>query len=399
MGRLYKRAGRWYADFYDRASVRRRESLNTKDIQVARARLRELELATTDRGPDQTEDLSAVLDYFTGVTCAGRSAGTIRCYEQKARHLGRLLGSRRIGSLTREDIERYVSTRLGEGAHQHTVHKELVVLRGALKSAKERGRFPGSLDVVPKFSSGYVPRTTYLTPEQFAAMIDALVPPLPRTALPSTLEARTARLMDRARYCMLIAYASPRRGEVEALRRDHVDLARGMIAIPKGKTVGRPVAIAPALRPWLEGLPPGPVVRPWHNTCRDMKRACERAGVPRCTPNDLRRTFASWLIQAGESNRIVADLLGHSSTRMVDLVYGKLSDATRVAAVAKLPACAAVVPPGLPRPGAIGTPGTRRRRSRSAVSVGNTVETGAYAVPRVGIEPTTRGFSVRCSTN
>jgi integrase len=312
MGRIYKRAGRWYANFYGRTGVRHRESLDTKDIQVARARLRGLELATTDRGPDQTEDLSTVLDYFTDVTCAGRSPGTVRCYRQKARHLGRLLGARRIGSLTREDVERYVSTRLGEGAHQHSVHKELVVLRGALGSAKARGRFRGSMDIVPKFSSGYVPRTTYLTPPQFAAMIDALVPPLPRTAQPGTLEKRAARLMDRARYCMLIAYASPRRGELEALRRDHIDLVRGMIAIPKGKTVGRPVAIAPPLRPWLEELPPGPVVRPWRNICRDMPRACERAGVPRCTPNDLRRTFASWLIQAGESNRIVADLLGHS---------------------------------------------------------------------------------------
>jgi hypothetical protein len=55
------------------------------------------------------------------------------------------------------------------------VHKELVVLRGALKSAKPRGKFHGSLEVVPEFDSGYVPRTTYLTPEQFLELVPHLV--------------------------------------------------------------------------------------------------------------------------------------------------------------------------------------------------------------------------------
>ncbi len=50
------------------------------------------------------------------------------------------------------------------------------------------------------------------------------------------------------------------------------------------------------------------------NVGRDLPRACERAGVPRCTPNDLRRTFASWLVQAGESLLVVSRLLGHGST-------------------------------------------------------------------------------------
>jgi len=399
MGRLYKRSGTWYADYFDQAGARQRESTRTADIKVARARLRDLELHTTHRRADETEALSAILDYFVNVTCAGKPSGTRRCYGQKARHLNRLLGAVRVGALGREGVEQYIATRLSEGAHQHSVHKELVVLRGALKSAKERGRFNCSLDVVPKFSSGYVPRTSYLTPLQFIAMLEAVVPPLPRTAKANTLEKRAQRLVDRARYCMLIAYASPRRGEVEALHRDHVDLSRGMVRIPKGKTVGRVIAIAESLRPWLEDLPAGPLVKPWRNMGRDLPRACERAQVPRCTANDLRRTFASWLVQAGESNMVVSRLLGHKSTRMVDLVYGQLSDATLAAAIGRLPGCDAGVPPAGPTRGGGGDGGTVGADYRAAVSVEKLVETAAYVVPRVGIEPTTRGFSVRCSTN
>lgn len=111
-------------------------------------------------------------------------------------------------------------------------------------------------------------------------------------------------------------------------------LRRGVIAIRKGKTVGRVVAIHGELQPVLEARHrgTGPVVRPWTNMVRDLSQSCERAEVPRCTANDLRRTFASWLIQGGVSNRIVADLMGHGTTRMVDMVYGKLDEATRHAA-------------------------------------------------------------------
>ena len=168
-----------------------------------------------------------------------------------------------------------------------------------------------------------------------------------------------------------------------------------MIAVPIGKTVGRLVPIHDEIRPILAALHrgTGPVVKPWSNVTRDLARACARAGVPRVTPNDLRRTFASWLIQGGVSNRIVADLLGHASTRMVDLVYGHLDDATRRAAIARLPSsCDASVPNRVPRAGIPGAGGATPVATSAEISVEN-------LVPRVGIEPTTRGFSVRCSTN
>lgn len=59
------------------------------------------------------------------------------------------------------------------------------------------------------------------------------------------------------------------------------------------------------------------------------------------SPNDLRRTFASWLKQAGVDSMVVAKLLGHTTSRMVEMVYGHLNDATTSAAITKLPAPAA----------------------------------------------------------
>ena len=50
-----------------------------------------------------------------------------------------------------------------------------------------------------------------------------------------------------------------------------------------------------------------------------------RLRIERVSPNDLRRTFASWLKQASVDSFVVAQLLGHSSSRMVEMVYYRYS--------------------------------------------------------------------------
>ncbi|HEY1814924.1 MAG TPA: site-specific integrase [Kofleriaceae bacterium] len=232
-------------------------------------------------------------------------------------------------------------------------------------------------------------------------MIDHLVQPPGPKAKPKTLAKVLARKQRRALYCLLIVYGSPRRGELEVLDWSHVDLERGTIAIPKGKTKGRPIAIHEQLRPWLDAMHEGsgPVVDPWSNVTRDLEWAAKRAGLPtakqKLTPNDLRRTFASWLVQEGVSLYVVSRLLGHSSTRMVELVYGQLDDATLIEAIGRLPGgCDAGVPHELPhvaQPGAGG-------HSAHPTSIRNSVEesfaSSSFEVPRDGVEPPTRGFSV-----
>jgi integrase len=400
MGRLYKRGDTYYADYFDRNGIRRRESTRTADPKVARARLRDLELATTDRAAHPTETLAAALTYFTKVVHAASPAGTVRCYKQKARHLSQKLGDELLDRLTREDVDRYIAARIDEGAHTHSVHKELVVLRGALKSARDRDRFHGALEIVPKFEAGYVPRTTYLTPDQFLLLVDHLVPPAPAKAKPRTLARREERRSNRALYCVLIAFASPRRGELESLQWEHVDLDRNTLRIPEGKTYSRVVKIHPVLRPWLEGMHggTGPMLEPWSNVTRDLANAAVRAKLPMTsvTPNDLRRTFASWLVQAGVSLYVVSRLLGHKTTRMVEMVYGQLDDATLAAAIGKLPddPCAAGVPRAVPNPGTVGGSCNGAPLLTIVNSVEESFVSRTSAVPRVGIEPTTRGFSV-----
>jgi hypothetical protein len=78
---------------------------------------------------------------------------------------------------------------------------------------------------------------------------------------------------------------------------------------------------------------------------------------------------------------------------MVDLVYGRIDDATLAAAIARLPGCDAGVSHALPQPGAGGTGGHSPSPLAIVNSVENTATSTENLVPRVGIEPTTRGFS------
>lgn len=413
MGHIFRRKDRgltWYADYVDRSGERCKPSLRTTDKKVAAAKLRGLELSTTDSAPHQTEALDVALNYFVTVHHAASPTGTVSCYTQKACHLERLLGGTPLDLLTGEAIERYIAARLAEGAHTHSVHKELVVLRGTLKSARKRDRFHGAMDIVPPFRSRYEPRRVFLTPDQFFLMTEQLVVVRPNSK-PAALARREARKNNRMMWCLLIALASPRFGEVEAMRwEDHVDFARSILQIPKGKTIWRAVAMHPILRAWLWAMrqDAGPVVEPWHMVRRDMRAACLRAGVPQVTPNDLRRTFASWLKQAGVDSMIVARLLGHKTTRMVDWVYGVLDEATLAGAMTRLPGGGFVAVPTAPAPSKSGDAGgTKRGKKRVTAGTGGkrpsgrpiatSVEESALSsvseVPRAGVEPAARGFS------
>ena len=134
----------------------------------------------------------------------------------------------------------------------------------------------------------------------------------------------------------------PQQHPPESLRwEEHINLASGWALLPGTKTAKarRKVPIPEPLALALETITKhsGAVVAPWANVCRDTAVACRKVGIARVSPNDLRRTYASWMKKAGVDSAVVAKLLGHSSTRMVDLVYGHLGDENFITAAAKLP--------------------------------------------------------------
>jgi integrase len=290
-----------------------RQSTGCKDRRAAVAKWRELErLAVTGTdSPTHATSLGDALDRrLTERANAGRAAGTLDMYRKKARHLTRLLGGET--SLARVDaaaVDGYVATRIREGAARSTVQKELVTLRGALRLARRRGEYPFTLDeVMPEFSVKYRPRERALSEKEIAALL---------AEFPAHRAATVA---------FILATAATYPSELAHVRRGDIDMARGFVRIrgTKRESRDRRVPIVGFARPWIKRALPFAPFEHWGNVRRDLHAACDRANIPRCSPNDLRRTMLTLLRARGVEPQLLGAFAGHADSRMVERVYGRL---------------------------------------------------------------------------
>ncbi len=193
-----------------------------------------------------------------------------------------------------------------------------------------------------------------------------------------------------------------------------------MLHVPGTKTDGsdRMVEVMPPIRAMLAGRAKERAGEErlfprWTNVRRALISACARAGIASVSPNDLRRTFATWLAEAGVPEMTVAQMMGHTSSAMVRRVYARIGSTAKAAAAAKLPPIgdAVAITPTLPAAVApvVNIATARRRRilavplsvSEPGASGGlsgrpgqnEASKTAEEAMPRDGIEPPTRGFS------
>jgi integrase len=345
MAELYKRHGRacalagtkrtgckcpWWGRWHDPEHGHQRESLKTTDKAVARSRLRGKELG--EAAPVEVEEtIGAALDYVTNVHCAQKATGTAESYRKKAKRLREFFNPEAaVADISREDVNAYIQQRYAQGRKAHTIHKELIVLRLALQYANERGACDDPRRTVPKFSADYKPGERWLTRDEFDRLL-------------------AATPMARKVWVALMVFAGADTVDVERMRRCDVDLEADRVRLrgTKARSRDRYVPIDQELRPWLDlavrahELEHGAadlMFETWHNPGRDLAVYCKAAKVsPAVTPKDLRRTFGSWLKQAGVDSKAVADMMGHTTTRMVDMTYGHLSDEVYRDAIAKMP--------------------------------------------------------------
>jgi integrase len=275
------------------------------------------------------------------------------------------------------------------------IAKELGLLRSVLRYAAKQGSYrrdsTSIAALLPDEIEGtYVPRDRALSQAEYQALHAAMG------------EGRRDYL---AAWCLCGA----RESELYSVTAADVDLDGGQMHLRGTKTGGsdRWIPIQPDLLEVLErradATPEGPLIPEWPNVRRDLRVACAKAKISPVSCNDLRRTFATWLAEAGVAELVTASLMGHASTAMVRRVYTKIGQSAKRAAVASLPRLGGAVTAGVTEPG--GNSGRSGQPERPGASAAPTrtsrkPRTAAISeVPRDGIEPPTRGFSVPCSTN
>jgi integrase len=317
MAKLFKRGSIWYAWVRKRGGGVKRVTTLCTSRRAAEVVLAQLEREAVDPAYAAAAKATTqrVLDeYLVSRQRLGRSAGTLHHVRTKA---GALLGllPARAADLNHAVLLRYIDKRLAEGAMRTTIKKELRVLKAALSLARKNALFTGEPDaVIPELEDDYRPRKRALTPWELIALVQQLE--THRAAHVVFICATGARWSEsvKARHSDVATYPRP----VVFLHGTKTKASNRMVPL---------VGLSATMARWAVARAPGrlPMLAPWGNVRRDLAAACKRAGIEPVTPNDLRRTFATWLRDAGVEPQLIGAAMGHTDSRMVERVYGRLT--------------------------------------------------------------------------
>lgn len=239
-----------------------------------------------------------------------KAAGTQNMYRTKIGHVVRIFGERSpIGTITSATVDKFIEQRLTEGSGNNTIGKELTAILQLCKLAKRGGAYPGDIAALKPvgFSVNYVPRTRALTWEE--------------------IELLRARMQPEqfAVVAWIIATSGRRSEAARAQLEDH-DTEQWLVKIRGTKTEASAatVPIIGMFRSLLSAaLPYLPFS--WSRISEDLPRITVALGLGRVTPNDLRRTTASLLFQAGVVPQLISKIHRHRDSRMIERVYAQAS--------------------------------------------------------------------------
>ncbi len=266
-------------------------------------------------------------------------------YRTRLGTLLRVLGAKRPArEIDARRVDALIAQRRSEGASDHTIHKELAVLRRTLAGASRAERWMGDVDAVmpARFAPSYTPRDRWITHDDLVAVLAELPP-------------------GRAAWLALAAGAGAEKAALALAERGDFDAVASTVLVRGTKNTRRqrvvplvlPQCRALVERAFAHGDGSGDrLLRTWNNLGRDVARACRRVGCRRtgCEAVDdrtvacpreacraaavepfslhvLRHSFATWQLAAGASFDDVARALGHAGTTMLHRVYGHLTPA------------------------------------------------------------------------
>ena len=300
--KLYR--GKFYAVWRENGATRRM-SLRTSDPAEAQRQLADIQ---------KIPQGNTVADIFSAYEKekADRASHDrmLSAWKRLKPHFGAL----RPDQVTRGQCKTYIRDRRSRNVRDGTIHKELGVLRAALKWADPKT--PAQFEFPPKPA----PKERYLTRKEFDRLLGGCA-------------SHHVKL-----FVLLALSTAGRQSAILDLTWDRVDFERGLVslAIPddhgrrKGRaTVPMTEALRAALKEAHKGALTPQVIEYAGEPVRSIKhafnRACERAGLEGVTPHTLRHTAAVWLAESGVPMPEIARYLGHSDSRITEQVYAKFS--------------------------------------------------------------------------
>jgi integrase len=313
--RLVQHRDKWSLAYTDGERGRIRVALGTDDRGLAEARARSIWNARNAAPSERVADLwpAYVRDRLTEVVRKDRFKSIWTAMEP---HFGHRLGK----AITTDDCRAYAAVRKRAGKRPSTIKTELEALRACLRF--HYGQAAPKLWTPPASP----PRDRWLTPDQVNALLAATDAPHAKLfiVLAVTTGARMSAILD--------------------LTWDRVDMATGTIDFrPAGRhqTNKRRVVVPMnsrarvALEEAYEGRLTDHVIeyagQPVANIKKAIGGAARRSGIE-CSPHVFRHTSGVWMAQANVPMQLIAQFLGHTSSRVTEHTYARYSPSFMVPA-------------------------------------------------------------------
>lgn len=336
MARIYRkgRDGIYFAWWFEgeRRVARSTGTKRKRDAQRIGDELERAARAQADQAAHRDATLGWVMMRLVeSLRMGGRAPSTIINTATKSRHVVTHFGADLpISSFEPPEgitrLREYVAERVKQGAARSTISIEVNVLKMALNLAAREGRFRGNTRAlsVAELRGAHKPRRQWLTATEAKALI-AETP---------------AQWRDHVETYIGLGV---RRMELYRIEARDLDLKANRVHVRGTKTErsDRWLPLSPRVRKILsaraKARPEGRLFPEWTRAHLDLPEICQRAELPPTTVSDLRRTFASLMLSAGVSSSVLKELMGHTTTKQIDLVYGHATEEARQSAVAMHP--------------------------------------------------------------
>ena len=233
---------------------------------------------------------------------ANREIYTIRWWQTSA------LGPRSLASIRGKDIMAMLAAKEAEGAAPHTIHLYLALLSHLFTVARRAWGMEGLSN-----------------PTEFVRK-----PKLPQGRDRRLIDDEQIRLLNAAQTYggeigAIITWAietAMRRGEIAAMRWEHLDRKDRVLLIPETKNgTPRQAPLSTVALEILDGLPRRMDGRVWgmrpDSISQAFERVCQAAGIEGLTFHDLRHEATSRLFEKGLNPMEVAAITGHKTLQML----------------------------------------------------------------------------------
>jgi integrase len=318
--------------------------------------------------------VSELCDLYLAEGCATKKCSTIATDRGRMeRHIKPLLGRKRVADVARADIERFLRdvaegrTKADVKTRPHgraiidggrgTATRTVGLLGGIFSFAVARGlRTDNPVRGVKRFPDRKNER--FLSPAELAELGEALASMGSEGANPTAIAV-----------IRLLAFTGARKSEITNLKWAEIDFHRACLRLGDSKSGQKVIPLgAPAVQilsvserngdslfvfPAFSGL------RPFQGVEKVWRKVRSRAGFPELRLHDLRHSYASMGLAAGDALPVIGALLGHSDVKTTAR-YAHLADDPVKAAADRISSSIATAMSGLAESGQL-VPMRRKR--------------------------------------